>query len=284
MQACFRHHDALEFGAAHIRVREGRSLNDLEPAPRFPELWKKAEAGGELLLLVAEAGSRLVRLWAMQLLKREHSARLAAMPASEILRLLDRDAVAAVSQARCVAVAGELADWSLAILGTAEAYDRQLVLRFFDSLCQPIRLSAWAWLTADGSPGYADPGLWSRLLETPYDELRLRLIDELARKASLPGAGAEDLTPVWCSVLLGVHRGGRQKQKAVRQVAAAIAKDPTRAADLLPVLVVAVRSVRPAEARAGLAAVVATLTARPELTAVVTGHLPELKLHMEAGA
>ncbi len=147
-----------------------------------------------------------------------------------------------------------------------------------------IRLGAWAWLSADGSPGYADPGLWSCLLETPYDELRLRLIDELARRASLPGAGTEDLTPVWCSVLLGVHRGGRQKQKAVRQVATAMAKDPSRAAELMPVLVVAVRSVRPAEARAGLAAVVGAVAARPELTAIVTEHLPELELRKEVDA
>jgi len=379
LQACFRYHDALEFGPAHVRVREGHSLNDLDPAPRFPELWSAPEAGAELLSLVTNAEARLVRLWAMQLLKRDHASLLAALPAAEILRLLDhddeevqqfaaellescgeelsklpvttwlalletkspaaleqiaalmlehvsaerlelgecirlacmesapiarlglemlqqreiataedRDAVAAVSQARCVAVAGELADWALAILGTAENYDRELVLRFFDSLCRPVRLSAWRWLTADGltadgSPGYTDPGLWSRLLETPYDELRLCIIDELARRASLPGASAGDLTPVWCSVLLGVHRGGRQKQKALRQVAAAMTKDPSRAGELLPVLVVAVRSVRPAETRAGLAAVVSAVAACPELADVVAEQLPELALRREVG-
>lgn len=369
LQACFRYSHVLEFRPVHIRLREDRGLNELEPAPRFPELWKKPEAAGELWSLVAEAQSRLVRLWAMQMLKREHAGRLAEMSAAEILVLLnhddeevqqfaadllaacadelarlpvstwlkllqtkslialqritdlmarhvsaerleladcirlasaepapvarlglemlkqrriataeDREAIAAVSQARSAAVAGELAAWALRILGAAETYERDLVLRFFDSLSRPVRLTAWAWLTSGDSPGYDDPGLWCRLLETPYDEIRLNLVDELDRRSSLPGAGADDLSPVWCSVLLGVHRGGRQKLKAVHQVSEALARNPARAADLLPVLAVSVRSVRPAETRAGLAAVVAAVEARPELGPMVAEHLPELKL------
>ena len=125
-------------------------------------------------------------------------------------------------------------------------------------------------------PGYSDAGLWCRLLETPYDDLRLPLIDELARRSTLPGAGADDLAPVWCSVLLGVHRGGRQKIKATQQIARKLADDPAQAEKLLPVLVVAVRSIRGAESRAGLAAVVSAVEARPELGPLVRQQLPEL--------
>jgi len=103
------------------------------------------------------------------------------------------------------------------------------------------------------------------------------MVDELARRASLPGASTDDLTPVWCSVLLGVHRGGRQKPKATRQIARALVQDPSRAEKLLPVLVAAVRSVRPAEARAGLAAVVAAVESCPELGTLVRQCLPELR-------
>ena len=77
-------------------------------------------------------------------------------------------------------------------------------------------------------------------------------------------------------MLLGVHRGGRQKIKATQQVARKLADDPAQAEKLLPVLVVAVRSVRGAEFRAGLAAVVAAVEARPELGPLVRQHLPEL--------
>jgi len=381
VHACFRSHAALDFGATRIRLQEGRSLDELSPAPQFATLWRTPEAGKALLALVATAHARLVRVWAMELLQREHGDHLAGLPIEDLFRLLEhtddevqqfgarlletsndlaklpvatwlkllatqnmlaleavcrafdrhvtadrltlgdcvglacaapapvarmglgflrarpnpsaeqRETIARAADARCVAVAGELAAWALAILGTGDAYDRELVLRFFDSHSAPVRQSAWQWLvgapmatggaglpsTGRSSPGYADAGLWCRLLETPYDDLRLPLVDELARRASLPGAGADDLAPLWCSVLLGVHRGGRQKAKATRQIARAIVDDPSRAEKLLPVLAVAVRSVRPAEARAGLAAVVAALEARPEIGGRVRQYLPELR-------
>ncbi len=371
MHACFRGHDALEFGAAKVRLKEGRSLSELGPAPRFAELWRKAEALPVLLRLVAEARSRLVRVWAMQLARREHESRLAELDPQEILALLDseddevqqfaadllqgnrqlarlpldtwfrllevkspgalaaicqamqehvsaerldlgdcirlacaapapvarpgmellksrriesaedREAIAAVAGARCFATAGELADWALAIVGRAEHYDRDVTLRFFDSLQEPIRRAAWAWLNREDSPGYGDAVLWCRLMETPYDELRLSLVDELERRASLPGAGADSLGPVWCAVLLGVHRGGRQKAKAMRQIARALEENPSQAETFLPVLAVAIRSVRPAEVRSGLAALVGAVEARPELADAVRKHLPELKLEVE---
>ena len=120
--------------------------------------------------------------------------------------------------------------------------------------------------------------LWSRLTETPFDDLRLRLVDQLERRSKLPGANSGELSFLWCTVLLGVHRGGRQKAKAVRQVGAAIQRDPARTEQLLPVLAVAIRSVRQPEARAGLMALVAAVEARPELAELVKHHLPELEL------
>jgi hypothetical protein len=381
VHACFRGHAALEFSTSRIRLKEGRSVGELSPAPPFTSLWRTPEAGKTLMALVSDARSRLVRLWAMELLQREHGDRVTDIPVEDLFRLLqhadeevqqfaarllegssavaklpvatwfrllstqntlaleavcrafqrhvsgdrleladcvrlacaapapvarlgldflrarqivsadDRKAILLAADARCAATAGELAAWALAILGTADAYDRDLVLRFFDSHSAPVRKSAWQWLVGESgraagagptddrkpSPGYTDPGLWCRLLETPYDDLRLPLVDELARRASLPGAGAADLTPIWCSVLLGVHRGGRQKAKATRQIARALQDDPSRAEKLLPVLASAVRSVRPAEARAGLAAVMSAVEGRPDIAQIVREYLPELR-------
>lgn len=367
MQACFCGCDALEFGPSRVRLKEGRKLGELTPGPRFAGLWRKAEALPVLIALAARAQARLVRVWAMQMLKREHAARLAEIPADEIMMLLDhedeeiqqfaaellqgsgqlarlpvatwlqllsarsltalelvcdamrkhvtadrigldeclrlacaeaapaarlgldflrekpfdapqdRAALASVANARCAAVAGQTAAWALGILGGPEHYDRDVVLRFFDALLRPTRRAAWEWVVRGDSPGHNDPALWCRLLETPYDDLRLPLVDELQRRASLPGAGVDDLSPLWCTVLLGVHRGGRQKAKALRQMADAIRKDPGRAPALLPVLGAAVRSVRPAEARAGLAAVVGVAAAHPEVADAVRQLLPELQ-------
>ncbi len=179
--------------------------------------------------------------------------------------------------ARCEAIGGELAAWALAIVGADDddLYDTDSVCYFFDSLLASIRDAAWQWLVTP-SRGYQDTVLWSRILETPFDDLRLRVIDELEKRTRLPGVEQDDLASVWCSVLLGVHRGGRQKAKAVRQIGEALMENTDRADDLLPILAVAVRSIRRPEFRAGLAAIVVTLLQRPELVAVVQRYLPEL--------
>lgn len=370
LQACFHCCDALDLNGTHAALKEGRGLNELNPAPYFPELWKKPESASLLFLLIIQAEARLVRIWGMQLLQREHpqyapsveqleqllmhddgelqqfgaqllenNAGIGKMPVSFWLRLLkiknpealqklsdiftrvvsadridfqqclelacaeptpvarigfqllkartlapaDRASLAGLADAKCAALGGEMATWALSLVGAPECYDVEAASRFFDSLKRPIREAAWTWLV-NGSAGYDDPVLWSRLTETPYDDLRLRLIDELQRRSEIPGSTVDQLTPVWCSVLLGIHRGGRQKAKAVGQIGEVIQKDPARAETLLPVLIVAVRSVRFPEARAGLAALVRTIELRPELTELVKSRLPELNLSSPGGA
>jgi hypothetical protein len=188
----------------------------------------------------------------------------------------DREQLTALANARSSAVAGELTIWALGILGTKENYSCDQVIRFFDGALEEIRAGAWAWLVAD-SPALNDAVLWSRLAETPYDDLRLCVVDFLQEKTTLPGADADKLENLWRTVLLGVHRGGRQKAKAVQQIAHAIVANPAQVETLLPVLAVAVRSVRGPEARAGLAAVVSLVTAQPQLADAVQRHLPEMK-------
>lgn len=189
----------------------------------------------------------------------------------------DRVAIASVADTACDALAGDLARWALGILGHGAAYQTDLVIRFFDSLRSGAREAAWAWLVAEVSPGLEDPVLWSRLIETPFPDLRLRLVDHLEREAERRAGLAGDLRAIWIAVLLGVHRGGRQKAKAVRQVSEAIAAAPERTGALLPVLAVAVRSVRQPEARAGLAGVMTLLARRPELAESIRRELPELR-------
>lgn len=193
----------------------------------------------------------------------------------------DRDAVARLADARSAGVAPDITAWALGILGAPDVYDADRVVRFFDALLLPTRQAAWAWLTrsTDKPRAADDPALWSRLIETPYDDVRLHLVDELKRRASLPGVSSDRLGPaLWAPVLLGIFRGGRLKLTALRQVADAIARDPQNAEPLLPVLAVAVRSVRLPEARHGLAAVVRAVDARPDLAGAVGKHFPELEL------
>lgn len=195
----------------------------------------------------------------------------------------EQAALGRLADARCEAVAAALTTWALARVGAGDGYAMEATSGFFDSVLAATRGAAWGWLTTrtrDGKPiaakAYGDPVLWSRLAETPFDDLRLKIVDHLALRLAAPELGADQLAPVWCAVLLGVHRGGRQKLKAVRELADAIARAPEKAASLLPVLAVAVRSVRGPEMRAGLAAVLGLVARRPELAAMVRERLPEL--------
>jgi hypothetical protein len=216
----------------------------------------------------------------------------------------DRATVSRLSNARSAGVAGEITTWALGILGAREDYDVDAVSRFFDSLLQPAREAAWAWLVAatpaspsvtqgvegdtsvvpTGAPsrGYDDPALWSRLIETPYDDLRFHVVKELERRTTLPGASLEQITGVWTNVLLNIHRGGRSKLAALKQISRAIVDDPARAEPLLPVLAVAIRSVRMPEVRTGLSAVVAAVEMHPPLAEAVAKYLPEMELAQEA--
>ena len=83
---------------------------------------------------------------------------------------------------------------------------------------------------------------------------------------------------MWTTVLLGIHRGGRAKLTALRQISAAIAEQPDRAERLIPVLAVAIRSVRPPEVRAGLSAILSAVSVRPELETLLATCIPELRL------
>ena len=47
---------------------------------------------------------------------------------------------------------------------------------------------------------------------------------------------------LWCSVLLGIHRGGRTKLIALNQISRAILEYPAQAERLIPVLAPTVRS------------------------------------------
>lgn len=370
LHACFGNSDVLTFGTSIVRLRDGRALRELTPAPAFAELWTTPAAGQRLLDLLLDAQSRLVRVWAMGLLRANHAELLKRMPVPDIRRLLDhpddqvqllgaeileasteldklpvggwlellavrnpalleticrlmtqhvrgdrldlrqcvqlatakpapvarlafeflrnRDirgepdlqVIADLADARCAVIATDLAAWALARLGTREAYQVDRIARFFDSLLRETRHGACAWL-APATPGWDDPDLWGRLVETPYDDVRLHFVVSLRERAKAPGLGAEQLSAVWAGVLLGIHRGGRHKLIALRQISDAVRQRPESAELLLPVLAVAIRSVRPPEARAGLAAVVSAVEARPELADLVARVLPELRLQPE---
>jgi len=130
------------------------------------------------------------------------------------------------------------------------------------------------------SPADTDPAFWARLFESPYDDVRVELVNRLKTRASLPGASAESTASLWQNVLLNIHRGGRAKLSALRQISDRVIREPQSARTLLPILTIAIRSVRPPEARHGLAAIVTAVDRIPSLADEVKRHLPELQLDL----
>jgi hypothetical protein len=357
----------VTFNRRHTTVKSGRRLAEMQAAPMFERLWSDRAAAGPLLTAVLDAGSRPVRVWAIQLLKRHHGAALASVDAELLLRLIDhadadvaafaaellasasvaaglpmttwlrllatrngavvaavveafrkhvnfdrvtlaqavqittnaatpvarlgldilerrpvrsaadRAEIAGLASARSAAVGDAIARFAVAQLNVPGSYGRDAVVAFFDSRLETVRAGAFAAL-GDDSPAASDPAFWAALLESPYDDVRSELVARLKRRQSLPGAGTDLLAQLWQSVLLNIHRGGRAKLSALKQVSRHVESEPASARVLLPVLAVAIRSVHLPEARHGLAAVVSAVERVPALADDVARHLPELRI------
>jgi hypothetical protein len=218
------------------------------------------------LLLLATAEPVPVAALGLRMLQERHQQRRLSM--AEITQL---------SLAQCAATAEEMTTWALQQLNSDENYSVDSVVEFFDGLLEPMRSAAMTWLADSSSYGHDDAVLWSRLIETPFDDVRLRLVDCLQHRTTLHDVDVNSLNHLWCSVLLGVHRGGRAKLKAMQQIQTAILRDSRHATKLLPVLSVAARSLRAPERRGAIAAIASLRNGNPELEAAIRSHLPELQ-------
>ena len=190
----------------------------------------------------------------------------------------DLQQITGVANTSCFAIARSSAKWALDILGSKDNYQCDLVMPFFDSLQLPTREEAWNWLVAKDSPGKGDPTLYLRLLENPFADIRNKLVDLMQRQSKLPGSQTESLVPLWMTVLLGIHCGGRQKLKATKQLADAIGKDPAQAESLLPILVAAAQSIRNPESRSALAAITGLAVQSPEMAEKIMQQLPSFEM------
>lgn len=167
-------------------------------------------------------------------------------------------------------------------MSAAPDFSPEWLLAFLDSTLKETRVAAWAWFGEEKRARHR-LDLWAKLVESPYDDVRLGIVRHLEQFASIDTAlrvllARAPLETVWATVLLNIHRGNRAKRMAASQIADAIERDPARAPQLLPLLAVAARSIRAPEFRAGLASLVRVAVRRPEVAGAVGAHFPELKL------
>jgi hypothetical protein len=187
-----------------------------------------------------------------------------------------QSALDGMSGVTCVTLAEELGRRYLALRLGEQRHAADSVLRCLDHRLEGMRSAGMAWVdrheTAQG-----DELLWTRLAETPYDDVRAWMVRALERFAGKAHVAATQEHHLWASVLLGIHRGGREKLSAVRQLTGALRAG--RDADtLLAILAIALRSLRRTEQAAALSAVVQAVVAYPTLLPVVRQRLPELDL------
>ena len=177
-------------------------------------------------------------------------------------------------QAESEAVRPALVGWLRDTLAGFGPVRGKWVLEFLDSKHADVRAAGWAWLNE--SPLKDDPTLWHYLVESPYDDVRGPLVAELDRRVA--GADPDAIRLLWATVLTNVARGGKHKPGVVARIVARLAQQPDEADRLLPLLAVAVRSVRGPEFRSGLAGVVGLAERRPDLVPTIRQRFPELAL------
>jgi len=120
----------------------------------------------------------------------------------------------------------------------------------------------------------APPALWFALTESPYEDVRKVVLHNATKwRAEAPKS---TLQHVWTTATLAVHRGSDVKRRVPRAIAERIASHPEEAAQLLPILRLALRSVRVPERATALAAIARAVHANAELRAMAHELIPEL--------
>ncbi len=166
--------------------------------------------------------------------------------------------------------------------------DANWILELLDARHADVRAVGWDWLLTDDKYSN-DISIWHRLLETPYDNVRMKLIELLSRRAGdakqtsaqivcVDKLDAGLVRTLWATVLLNIQRGGKRKPAIVQAIVERLRQCPGDAEQLLPLLAVALRSVRSVEFRSGLAGVVQLVQRRPEMSGLVAEKFPELEI------
>jgi hypothetical protein len=145
-----------------------------------------------------------------------------------------------------------------------------LLRDLLDSRFVDVRRAAAAYV--ERTKDAAAVPLWLSLLESPYDDVRALVVRHA--KAWEAEAEPSDMRRVAATVILAVHRGSAAKQAMLRQIAERLVRQPADADRLLPVLAMALRSVRGPERTGALLAIARAAVADERLREPVGRHFP----------
>ncbi|MDQ3337532.1 MAG: hypothetical protein M4D80_20405 [Myxococcota bacterium] len=186
----------------------------------------------------------------------------------------DLRAISKITRAGVASVRSEGTAWATSIITGHAAAKPEHLRDLVDAPFADAREHALAAVAQ--KPELSPPTLWFALAESPYPDVRDVVIDNA--KKWRDAAPPKTLKHVWSSAMLAVNRGSNAKRRVPRQIAERIATHPDEAAQLLPILSVALRSVRPAERAAALGALARAARENPALRALATQLIPELEI------
>jgi hypothetical protein len=189
--------------------------------------------------------------------------------------------VARLTRAGVASARGEAAAWAVELARTHAAAGAPFLRDLCDAPFADVRELALAAL-ADIERFAAEPALWFALTESPYDDVRAVVLRHAQRWRD--AAEPATLRHVWTSAVLAVHRGSTVKRRVPRAIADRVAAHPDEADALLPVLGLALRSVRAPERAAALAALARAIHRDPALRERARTHLPELTITGEVSS
>lgn len=175
-------------------------------------------------------------------------------------------------------VRGDAVAWLLGQVKQHPAFTVEHLRDLIDSRFEDVRTPALALMKGEERFTQAE-SLWRALAESPYGDVRDALVAHLETVERMVDPAS--IRFVWVTGLLAIHRGGRAKQTILKQIAARIVSKPADADALLPLLAIALRSVRAPERRNALGVIAQAAFRRSELRARVAAHLPELTLFPE---
>jgi hypothetical protein len=268
--------------------------DDLSTVPTERWLQAARAAGPEAVSKLAELMSRHVQPDRVTLAEAVVLCASRALPLARLgldwlkLKRIDSDeqrrTLLELVDAECKPVRGEILAFLRATLRSAAQFQIDWVLALLDCRHEDARAEGLAWFRAEPA-AHDDVTLWQRLLESPYDDVRLAVVSEMEDRvrSTKPLELAEKLDPerlrlLWATVLLNVQRGSRAKPGVIGQVARRLEKHPEEAETLLPILSIGIRSLRRPEREASLAAIVRLVHSLPEFSRLIQARFPELQV------
>ena len=288
--ALVEHEDADVVALAAELLRNDSRLRDV-PVDRWLALVQTASPSA--LDLVSELIERFVSIDHVDLAQAVRLAMMRPLPLARLglnwLRAkpprddAERGLLLDLVEAECEPLRPEIVRWAREAVSRGGPARPDWVLEWLDSRHRDVRAEGWRWLV-DEPAVRDDVTTWQRLMESPYDDVRLALVGALElRGRSAPDLAtgdldAERLRLLWASVLLNVHRGNRAKPIVVRQLLRRLEARPGELAQLLPLIAVALRSARGPERRAGLVGVVQLAERNDTAVSLIRDAFPELQL------